>query len=285
MSATSAHRADGGTRPAETRTTTGNLALAPPIGQPILTGSRAIPNNAPLIKRLLNIRLDDHVAKLILVTAGAYCNPWAGEDGGVCLAANRTLWELAEVGRTTFIAKWRKLKSLGLVRVRRRGPGKTAEIIIRTGSPRLLEVSGADTSRSVRRPTPQKDLDLGSVRGDAAASTPPARAADRRQQQQRDRIEGIIAYLAVTNRALQHPFAEGRVREALEAGRITVTDLQRQADELRPAAAARAGEAEAAQALKRSGGHATAFKCGACETMQYPEPGGQCPGCGEVMRR
>ena len=30
----------------ETRTTTGNLALAPPIGQPILTGSRAIPNNA-----------------------------------------------------------------------------------------------------------------------------------------------------------------------------------------------------------------------------------------------
>ena len=90
MSATSARRADGDTRPSETRTT-GNLALAPPIGQPILTGSRAIPNNAPLIKRLLNIRLDDHVAKLILVTAGAYANPWSGADGGVCLAANRTL--------------------------------------------------------------------------------------------------------------------------------------------------------------------------------------------------
>ena len=66
----------------ETRTTTGNLALAPPIGQPILTGSRAIPNNAPLIKRLLNIRLDDHLCKLILVAAASYSNPWGGEDGG-----------------------------------------------------------------------------------------------------------------------------------------------------------------------------------------------------------
>ena len=267
----------------ETRTTTGNLALAPPIGQPILTGSRAIPNNAPLIKRLLNIRLDDHVAKLILVTAGAYCNPWAGEDGGVCLAANRTLWELAEVGRTTFIAKWRKLKSLGLVHVRRRGPGKTAEIIIRTGSPRLLEVSAPDTSRSVgSRHLYVKDLDLGSVRSDAAASTPLARETDPPAAAATTRrIEGLIAYLAVNSRALEHRFSEGRVREALAAGRITVSDLQRQADELR----ARAGEAAAAQALERSGGHAAVFKCGACGTMQYPKPGGLCPGCGEAMRR
>ena len=235
MLRTSAHRADGGIRPAETHTT-GNLALAPSIGQPILTGSRAIPNNAPLIKRLLNIRLDDHVAKLILVTAGAYCNPWAGEDGGVCLAANRTLWELAEVGRTTFIAKWRKLKSLGLVHVRRRGPGKTAEIIIRTGSPRLLEVSGADTSRSVRRPTPQKDLDLGSSDDPiAAVGTPRASSADRRQQQlERDqgRIEGLIAAIASRARRLGHDFDEGDERRRLASREIDVAALQALADDL-----------------------------------------------------
>ena len=272
----------------ETRTTTGNLALAPPIGQPILTGSRAIPNNAPLIKRLLDIRLDDHVAKLILVTAGAYANPWSGADGGVCLAANRTLWELAEVSRATFYRKWEFLKALGLVSVRRRGRAKSgdklpAETIIQAAPIRAAGFIGAQPETFIgAQPEHPKDLDLGSVRGDAAASTPPAREADRRQQQrQHDRIEGLISYLAVTSRALEHPFGEGRVREDLAAGRITVPDLQRQADELR----ARAGEAAAAQALERSGGHAAVFKCGACGTMQYPEPGGRCPGCGEAMRR
>ena len=287
----------------ETRTTTGNLALAPPIGQPILTGSRAIPNNAPLIKRLLNIRLDDHLCKLILVAAASYSNPWAGEDGGVCLAKNSTLWELAETTRRHFYERWKKLKAIGLVEVRRRGPGRSSQVIIRAVPTRLVPPGGnfkkfppGGTSRSAPGGGAQKDLDLGSVRGDAVASssTPRARDADRRQQQQRQhariegqhaRIEGLIGCLAVTNRALQHPFSESRVREALAAGRITVTDLQRQVDELRPAADARAGEAVAAQALERSGGYAAAFKCGACETMQYPEPGGQCPGCGEAMRR
>ena len=197
----------------ETRTTTGNLALAPPIGQPILTGSRAIPNNAPLIKRLLDIRLDDHVAKLILVTAGAYANPWSGADGGVCLAANRTLWELAEVSRATFYRRWEFLKALGLVSVRRRGRAKSgdklpAETIIQAAPIRAAGFIGAQPETFIgAQPEHPKDLDLGSVRGDAAASTPPAREADRRQQQrQHDRIEGLISYLAVTSRALEHPF-------------------------------------------------------------------------------
>ena len=184
MSATSARRADGGTRPSETRTTTtGNLALAPPIGQPILTGSRAVPNNAPLIKRLLNIRLDDHVAKLILVTAGAYCNPWAGADGGVCLAANRTMWELAEVSRATFYRKWEFLKALGLVVVRRRGrqkggEGMTAETIIQAAPIRPTGFRSAqrETFRSAQ-PEHPKDLEQGSISLDPTESSSPNAAA------------------------------------------------------------------------------------------------------------
>lgn len=130
----------------------------------------------------------------------------------------------------------------------------------------------------------------GEISDPIAAAGTPARegsADEDQQQQQRDenRIEGLIRYLAVTSRSLDRPFNEDQIREDLAADRITVSDLQRQADELRPAAAARASEAAAARALKRSGGHAAAFKCGACETMQYPEPGGRCPGCGEAMRR
>lgn len=269
----------------ETRTTTGNLALAPPIGQPILTGSRAIPNNAPLIKRLLNIRLDDHLCKLILVAAASYSNPWGGEDGGVCLAKNSTLWELAETTRRHFYERWKKLKAIGLVEVRRRGPGRSSQVIIRAVPTRLVHFKKCPTggtSRSAPGGGAQKDLDLGSVRGDAAASTPLARETDPPAAAATTRrIEGLIAYLAVNSRALEHRFSEGRVREDLAAGRITVSDLQRQADELR----ARAGEAAAAQALERSGGHAAVFKCGACGTMQYPKPGGLCPGCGEAMRR
>ena len=219
-----------------TPTTTGNLALAPSIGQLILTGSRAIPNTAPLIKRLLNIRLDDHVAKLILVTAAAYCNPWAGEDGGVCLASNRTLWELAEVGRTTFIAKWRKLKSLGLVHVRRRGPGKTAETIIRTGSPRLLEVSAPDTSRSVgSRHLYVQGSTVGSFSGPIAAADPSrASTTDRRQQQQQHqtRIEGLFGAIAARCRKLGYDYNEQDERRRLREGEIDIDCLQRHADDL-----------------------------------------------------
>ena len=114
------------------------LAPAPGVGQPILTGSRAVPNNAPLVKRLLNIRLEDHLAKLILVAAASYCNPWSGGDGGVCLAANHTLWELAETTRRHFYERWAKLKRIGIVEIRRRGPGKTAEVIIRAAPIRAV---------------------------------------------------------------------------------------------------------------------------------------------------
>ena len=187
--------------------TRGNLALAPEVGQPILTGSRAVSNNAPLIKRLLNIRLDDHVAKLILVTAGAYCNPWAGADGGVCLAANRTLWELAEVGRATFYRKWEFLKGLGLVSVRRRGrtkggEGMTAETTIRAAPihPAGFRSAQAEhlqtaqigfrsaqsgTFRSAQADNP-KDLEQGSISLDSTGSmsTNAAASTSARERQQ-----------------------------------------------------------------------------------------------------
>lgn len=133
----------------------------------------------------------------------------------------------------------------------------------------------------------------------AVAERDRARGSDENQQQQFShpadrllghiaaasrRIEGVIGYLATTSRKSNIPFDEDQVREDLEAGRKTVEDLQRQAGELRLAATAEASEAAAARALERSGGYAAAFKCGACETMQYPEPGGRCPGCGKAMR-
>ena len=132
----------------------------------------------------------------------------------------------------------------------------------------------------------QGQVDLVAADHVAGSTTSAAAPTEDQQQQRRDesRLDGLIGYLAVTSRALDHPFNEDRVREDLAAGRTTVGNLQRQADELRPASAARAGEAAAARALERSGGHAAAFKCGACETMHYPEPGGRCPGCGEAMR-
>ena len=49
------------------------------------------------------------------------------------------------------------------------------------------------------------------------------------------------------------------------------------------------GEAAGATFLDRvraqaRAGYASAAKCDACGTIQYPEPGGRCPGCGEPMR-
>ena len=85
----------------------------------------------------------------------------------------------------------------------------------------------------------QGQVDLVAADHVAGSTTSAAAPTEDQQQQRRDesRLDGLIGHLAVTSRALDHPFNEDRVREDLAAGRTTVGNLQRQADELRPASA------------------------------------------------
>ena len=85
----------------------------------------------------------------------------------------------------------------------------------------------------------QGQVDLVAADHVAGNTTSAATPTEDQQQQRRDesRLEGLIGYLAVTSRALDHPFNEDRVRKDLAAGRTTVGNLQRQAEELRPASA------------------------------------------------
>ena len=111
----------------------------------------------------------------------------------------------------------------------------------------------------------------------------PSRESPTRRQQQRQHDASRASSPASrwNSRALEHRFSEGRVREDLAAGRITVSDLQRQADELR----ARWRKPQRRRRWSDPADTPPCFKCGACGTMQYPKPGGLCPGCGEAMRR
>ena len=85
----------------------------------------------------------------------------------------------------------------------------------------------------------QGQVDLVAADHVAGSTTSAAAPTEDQQQQRRDesRLDGLIGHLAVTSGALDHPFNENRVREDLAAGRTTVGNLQRQADELRPASA------------------------------------------------
>ena len=85
----------------------------------------------------------------------------------------------------------------------------------------------------------QGQVDLVAADHVAGSTTSAAAPTEDQQQQRRDesRLDGLIGHLAVTSGALDHPFNEDRVREDLAAGRTTVGNLQRQADELRPASA------------------------------------------------
>ena len=82
----------------------------------------------------------------------------------------------------------------------------------------------------------QGQVDLVAADHVAGSTTSAAAPTEDQQQQRRDesRLDGLIGHLAVTSGALDHPFNEDRVREDLAAGRTTVGNLQRQADELAP---------------------------------------------------
>ena len=66
-----------------------------------------------------------------------------------------------------------------------------------------------------------------------------------------------------------------------------IADLLARRDGSRAAARLEAkgqGRRQKGAAVDRAG-YASAAQCGGCETLQYPEPGGWCPGCGEAMRQ
>ena len=53
----------------------------------------------------------------------------------------------------------------------------------------------------------------------------------------------------------------------------------------RAAARLQATGAAVGQTSLDRAGYASAAQCEGCKTLQYPEPGGRCPGCGESMRQ
>ena len=56
--------------------------------------------------------------------------------------------------------------------------------------------------------------------------------ADEREEREHQRVEGLIAAIAARSRGPHRRSDETVCREALVAGRVTVEDLQTQADEL-----------------------------------------------------
>lgn len=181
------------------------LTLAPTIGHPILSGTRAVVDTAPFMKRLMNVRVGNHKAKLVLLAAGVYVNPWEGGDAGVTTASNRSIWELAEITRRHFYEAWAYLKARGLIVVRRRGPGNS-EVTVCTNPLRLvdsLKFPPGGTSRSSPRGALLKDQYKGKIRSDedqdgigdhareSGSGSPSARLSNRERALIQQRTAGL----------------------------------------------------------------------------------------------
>ena len=122
--------------------TTSKLKLAPGIGQPILTDSRAVTEARPFVQKCANARVGDPIAKLILLLYASYVNVWTGYDGGVSLASQETIRVLCEdLGKRRFREKLRYLFAAGFLLVRQRGRGMTAQTFV-FPAPALLAVKG-----------------------------------------------------------------------------------------------------------------------------------------------
>ena len=181
------------------------LTLAPTIGHPILSGTRAVVGSAPFMKRLMNVRVGDHKAKLVLLAAGVYVNPWEGGDAGVTTASNRSIWELAEITRRHFYEAWAYLKARGLIVVRRRGSGSNSEVIVNTNPLRLAvqKFPPGGTSRSSPRGELHKDQYKGKIRSDedqdgigdhareSGSGSPSARLSNRERDLIQKRTAGL----------------------------------------------------------------------------------------------
>ena len=118
----------------------GKLSLAPEIGEPILTGSRAVSDARPFIQKCMNARVGDETAKLALLGFASYVNVWSGFDGGICTASQETVRVQCEIRGKR---RWREavtyLKHVGFVHVRQRGRGLTAETRVIADPLRLIQ--------------------------------------------------------------------------------------------------------------------------------------------------
>ena len=125
----------------------------------------------------------------------------------------------------------------------------------------------------VRTPTPP----VSSISSPPVAAIPEEHRSGQQQPDERpetkiagneNRLDGLVAFLAVRHRQLGRPFDEAGVRGRLASGEIGVADLQRQADELGPANRREAHRIEVTYSGTR---------CRVCG-ISRPDPAEWCPG-------
>ena len=122
----------------ESTSTDSCLATARPLGlvseklQPILTGSRAVKDTAPFVRRLFNIRMGQPETKLVVTAAGSFCDTYVEGDFGTCLAGKETIRAVTELGKRRFWKYWNHAVELGLIESKRRQAGLPARVTVRT---------------------------------------------------------------------------------------------------------------------------------------------------------
>lgn len=251
MSATSAHRADGGTRPADSQLTLRFFAL--------IDGMRRKPPERGLWRELLNLAIGDvrafvHGSRPVAASA-VWSVGWTlygrADEAGIVegfsvpiIAADSRLGERTVRGAVALLRQWRVLK---MERPSRRAPARWRMNLggldwpaVRARAERERTDPSAVTMTGLSAVTMTGlkcyNVELPISRSKAAAGTSRANSADYRQEQQqpgrKNRIEGLIGAIAARSRALGRPFDEAEARRDLASGERIVDDLQRQADEL-----------------------------------------------------
>ena len=155
-------------RPAPGREPSATRAAAA-VGQPILTGSRAINATQPFVQRCANARVGNVNAKVLYLVAASYCNVYVDGESGLSLAARETLRRLAELGRHAFAEAWRHLVAGRLFIVQRRGQGKTSKVHVFAVAP--LAVAGSQP-KPRKRPNRARKLFQKDPPGDPSRRIP-----------------------------------------------------------------------------------------------------------------
>ncbi|MCY3933664.1 MAG: hypothetical protein OYL41_11120 [Acidobacteriota bacterium] len=245
MSATSAHRADGGTRPADSQLTLRFFAL--------VDGMRRKPPERGLWRELLNLALGDvrafvHGSRPV-AAAAVWSVGWTlygrADEAGIVegfsvpiIAADSRLGERTVRGAVALLRQWRILK---MERPSRRAPARwrmnlggldwpavRARVERERTDPSPVTMTGLSPVTMTGLKCYNVELPISDP--DLAAGTPRARRADqeRQEQQQPDLPPGDENLLrAIAGRSREHdvPFAEAAVRRRLAAGELNTVDL------------------------------------------------------------
>ena len=217
------------------------------VSQPKLPGTERSPaTNTPFVVRCRDVRIGSPGAKHVYLTLATWCESYVGDaDHGTCWPSLRTVQTATEYGRTAFKEHYQFLLNQRFVTSQKGAPGKSSKKTIWTPDAamrRRSEGSESDPSRGVGF-RPPKDQRRSEVRTPSKAAASTSRRTEQQQQrdrdQNRDRIDGLLAACAIRSRKLgrlgQHRavwFDEASWRRSLADGSVTVPELQQFADAL-----------------------------------------------------